>query len=174
METVTRARLMSLAAAFTLAACNRASETPPVPDVLVGAWRSQIKESDGELAEMKNLEFMYVFNVGGTMMEFSNYDSAPPRPAYVWRLAEDGGAAVRGEVRFLYNEAARGLRRGRQGRWVGPQRLRDSHREDHGGRGREVVQLNAGLHVVRRLRKGGKRRRCGNRGWPEDRLLAPF
>ena len=36
---------------------------------------------------MKDLEFMYVFNQGGTMTESSNYDAAPPvPPAYgVWR-----------------------------------------------------------------------------------------
>jgi len=36
---------------------------------------------------MKDLEFVYVFNVGGTMTESSNYDGAPAvPPAYgVWR-----------------------------------------------------------------------------------------
>jgi hypothetical protein len=87
METVGRACVAAFAAALTLAACNPASAPPPRPDVLIGAWRSQINASDGELAEMKNLEFMYVFNAGGTMTESSNYDSAPPvPPAYgVWR-----------------------------------------------------------------------------------------
>jgi hypothetical protein len=35
---------------------------------------------------MPGLEFMYVFNFGGTMTESSNYDAAPPvQPAYgVW------------------------------------------------------------------------------------------
>ena len=56
-------------------------------DSLVGAWRSQIRFSSGALVEMKDLEFMYVFNAGGTMTESSNYDGAPPvPPAYgVWR-----------------------------------------------------------------------------------------
>ena len=56
-------------------------------DNLVGAWRSQIRFSGGALAEIKDLEFMYVFNAGGTMTESSNYDGAPPvPPAYgVWR-----------------------------------------------------------------------------------------
>lgn len=54
---------------------------------LVGAWRSQIRFTGGALAEIKDLEFMYVFNAGGTMTESSNYDGAPPvPPAYgVWR-----------------------------------------------------------------------------------------
>ena len=56
-------------------------------DNLVGAWRSQIRFSSGELVEMKDLEFMYVFNAGGTMTESSNYDGAPPvPPAYgIWK-----------------------------------------------------------------------------------------
>lgn len=54
---------------------------------LVGAWRSQVLFSGGALAGMKDLEFMYVFNAGGTLTESSNYDGAPPvPPAYgVWR-----------------------------------------------------------------------------------------
>lgn len=54
---------------------------------LVGAWRSQVQFSGGAFAAMKDLEFMYVFNAGGTLTESSNYDGAPPvPPAYgVWR-----------------------------------------------------------------------------------------
>jgi hypothetical protein len=56
-------------------------------DNLVGAWRSEIRFSSGALVDMKDLEFMYVFNAGGTMTESSNNDGAPPvPPAYgVWR-----------------------------------------------------------------------------------------
>jgi hypothetical protein len=54
---------------------------------LAGAWRAKIQFKDGAFAAVKNLEFMYVFNAGGTMTESSNYDGAPPvPPAYgVWR-----------------------------------------------------------------------------------------
>ncbi len=83
--------LAMLCAVIALSACNDAS-TPSragasEPDALVGAWRSQIRASSGALVDMKELEFMYVFNAGGTMTESSNYDSAPPvPPAYgVWR-----------------------------------------------------------------------------------------
>ena len=86
-----RTLLATLCAVIALAACNEAS-TPPrtgtgEPDALVGAWRSQVRASSGVLTEMKDLEFMYVFNGGGTMTESSNYDGAPPGPpAYgVWR-----------------------------------------------------------------------------------------
>lgn len=63
--------------------CTPAPATSP----LTGAWRSQIQFSSGPFAAMKGLEFMYVFNAGGTLTESSNYDEAPPvPPAYgVWR-----------------------------------------------------------------------------------------
>jgi hypothetical protein len=56
-------------------------------DDLQGAWRGKVQITSGAFAAIKDLEFMYVFNVGGTMTESSNYDAAPPGPpAYgVWR-----------------------------------------------------------------------------------------
>ena len=56
------------------------------PD-LVGAWRAQLQFRSGAFAAIKDLEFMYVYNAGGTMTESSNYDAAPPvPPAYgIWR-----------------------------------------------------------------------------------------
>ena len=73
-----------------VSACGGAA--PPASDslergALVGAWRSHIRFSAGAFAEMKDLEFMYVHNAGGTMTESSNYDGAPPvPPAYgVWK-----------------------------------------------------------------------------------------
>jgi hypothetical protein len=57
-----------------------------------GAWRSQVRFSSGDLAAAQDLEFLYVFNRGGTMTESSNYDGAPPvPPAYgVWRETGSG------------------------------------------------------------------------------------
>jgi hypothetical protein len=54
---------------------------------LQGQWRAQLKFSSGAFVSMKDLEFMYSFNQGGTMTESSNYDAAPPvPPAYgIWR-----------------------------------------------------------------------------------------
>jgi hypothetical protein len=55
---------------------------------LVGAWRSKIAFRAGPLAAMKDLEFLYAYNAGGTMTESSNYDEAANSspPAYgVWR-----------------------------------------------------------------------------------------
>ncbi len=54
---------------------------------LVGEWRAQLQFTTGAFAPVKDLEFMYVFNQGGTMTESSNYDASPPvPPAYgIWR-----------------------------------------------------------------------------------------
>lgn len=56
------------------------------PD-LVGEWRAKLQFTSGAFAPIKDLEFMYVFNQGGTMTESSNYDASPPvPPAYgIWR-----------------------------------------------------------------------------------------
>jgi hypothetical protein len=53
------------------------------PERLVGAWRSTVHFDNGPFASLPDLEFLYVFNSGGTLIESSNYDSAPPvAPAY--------------------------------------------------------------------------------------------
>jgi hypothetical protein len=74
-----------LTVALLVMAC---SAVPPVrPPALVGAWRSSLQFETGAFAAIKDLEFLYVFNAGGTLTESSNYDGAPPvPPAYgVWR-----------------------------------------------------------------------------------------
>jgi hypothetical protein len=74
--------------ATALVAASLAAWTVGAADSgLVGAWRSSIHFENGAFAPIKNLEFMYVFNTGGTLTESSNYDGAPPvPPAYgVWR-----------------------------------------------------------------------------------------
>ncbi|HET6267548.1 MAG TPA: hypothetical protein VFG11_07510 [Acidobacteriota bacterium] len=55
---------------------------------LVGAWKSKLQFQSGPFAAIKDLEFMYSFNAGGTMTESSNYDAAPPvPPAYgIWKM----------------------------------------------------------------------------------------
>ena len=54
---------------------------------LAGAWRARMRFTSGAFVEMKDLEFSYVYNEGGTLTESSNYDAAPPvPPAYgIWR-----------------------------------------------------------------------------------------
>ena len=62
-----------------------ASDASPLD--LVGEWRAQLQFTSGAFAPVKDLEFMYAFNQGGTMTESSNYDASPPvPPAYgIWR-----------------------------------------------------------------------------------------
>lgn len=68
-----------------VAACRRDRAEANAP--LVGAWRGSVQFTAGAFATTKDLEFMYVFNLGGTMTASSNYDGSPPvPPAYgVWR-----------------------------------------------------------------------------------------
>ncbi len=77
--------LAALAATLLLLGCT--ADRPVSPEPLVGAWRSSVQFDTGALSDTKDLEFMYVFNAGGTLTESSNYDGAPPvPPAYgVWR-----------------------------------------------------------------------------------------
>jgi len=73
-----------------LAALGLAANSTAGPD-LKGEWRAQLQFSTGAFAPIKDLEFMYVFNQGGTMTESSNYDASPPvPPAYgIWRKVGD-------------------------------------------------------------------------------------
>lgn len=81
-----RPTVPALAVLAALLGCP--AEPPPAPPAaLTGAWRASIQFSSGAFSGIKDLEFMYVFNAGGTLTESSNYDGAPPvPPAYgVWR-----------------------------------------------------------------------------------------
>jgi hypothetical protein len=77
--------LGALTAVLLAAGC--AAPPPAAPPALVGAWRSSVQFESGAFASVRDLEFLCVFNAGGTMTESSNYDAAPPvPPAYgVWR-----------------------------------------------------------------------------------------
>ena len=81
-----RVRLASAAALGAIFLATGCSSNVQ-PEGLVGAWRSRLQFTSGAFAAVKDLEFMYVFNAGGTLTESSNYDGAPPvPPAYgVWR-----------------------------------------------------------------------------------------
>ena len=86
-------RKLALFTAFTIGLLANAvpstcvAQTGKGSDNLVGAWRGQVQFTTGAFAETKDLEFMYVFTLGGTMTESSNYDAAPPvPPAYgIWK-----------------------------------------------------------------------------------------
>lgn len=83
---------LSTALAALLATTAWGDSTPGAKGAaagLAGAWRARMHFDSGAFAEMKDLEFMYVYNAGGTLTESSNYDAAPPvPPAYgIWRPA---------------------------------------------------------------------------------------
>ena len=87
-----RFTLLMLSAVLIITGCGNglSSQTSVSADrgMLAGAWRSKIVFRSGPLAEMKNLEFLYAYNAGGTMTESSNYDEAANSspPAYgVWK-----------------------------------------------------------------------------------------
>jgi hypothetical protein len=87
-----RFALLMLSGALLITGCTTgpSSQNNAAADrsVLVRAWRSKIVFRNGPLAEMKDLEFLYAYNTGGTMTESSNYDEAANSspPAYgVWR-----------------------------------------------------------------------------------------
>ncbi len=78
------------AVALSLAGCSGSGDHDVVYGTnspLVGQWRSRVQFRSGAFAAVKDLEFLYVFNEGGTMTESSNYDGVPPvPPAYgIWR-----------------------------------------------------------------------------------------
>ena len=89
MRTIPRLSL-AVIALLGVAGCPQ-PKPPPASDTtgpeLLGEWRAQLQFTSGAFAAIKDLEFMYVFNSGGTMTESSNYDAAPPvPPAYgIWR-----------------------------------------------------------------------------------------
>lgn len=83
-------RLVALGLAATSlmgTGCAHVSPEMAASEALVGAWKSQVRFTTGAFASIQDLEFMYVFNAGGTLTESSNYDGAPPvPPAYgIWR-----------------------------------------------------------------------------------------
>ena len=79
-----------LSATLLFTSCRQPSDNSKRTDLfpsLAGAWKEKLQFQTGAFAEIKDLEFMYVFNAGGTMTESSNYDAAPPvPPAYgIWK-----------------------------------------------------------------------------------------
>ena len=117
------AAMFLLVAATTLCTggCSRAfpssgSESTE-PPVLVGAWRTKVQFKGGILSDLHDLEFMYAFNVGGTLTQSSNYDGTPPvPPGYgVWRQT----GPRRFELKYAFYAPARFVKAGRRrAAWV--------------------------------------------------------
>ena len=72
---------------------------------IVGAWNSKVQFTTGAFKTVKDLEFLMVFTQGGTMVESSNYDAAPPvPPAYgIWR--KTGGNRYEAKYIFYVTKA---------------------------------------------------------------------
>jgi hypothetical protein len=88
MSTTLASRAVFLVASFlSLVPIICMAQTAKGTDNLAGAWRGKVQFTSGAFAEIRDLEFMYAFNAGGTMTESSNYDATPPvPPAYgVWK-----------------------------------------------------------------------------------------
>jgi len=83
-----RSRTNCFVAVLLLGGCTSSSTPAPaaIPP-LVGAWENRLQFTTGPYVPVKDLRFVYSFNLGGTMTESSNYDAVPPvAPAYgVWR-----------------------------------------------------------------------------------------
>ena len=60
----------------TLACSAPPDRVPTSTPALVGAWRPTLRFESGALAGIENLEFMYVFNAGGTMTDTFIVDRA--------------------------------------------------------------------------------------------------
>jgi hypothetical protein len=82
----TKSRMLLVVPIVLLGVLGFVASDTAAPD-LQGEWRAQLQFKNGAFAPIKDLEFMYVFNQGGTMTESSNYDASPPvPPAYgIWR-----------------------------------------------------------------------------------------
>ena len=73
-------------------------------DRLVGAWRGKVQFKTGPFAATKDLEFMYVFNLGGTMTESSNYDASPPVPPAYGSWKNIGPQQYEATYAFYWNK----------------------------------------------------------------------
>jgi hypothetical protein len=82
--------------------CTKRSESRT--ENLIGAWKGKVQFTTGAFAEIKDFEFMWVYNSGGTMTESSNYDGVPPTPpAYgIWKKTGDKQYETRYE--FYWNK----------------------------------------------------------------------
>jgi len=90
---------LCLATILLLPACVSSTRSDPMhDDALVGAWRSRIQFTSGAFAGITDLQFMTVYNAGGTLTESSNYDGAPPVAFGTNGQPVDGGGEANAEA----------------------------------------------------------------------------
>ena len=73
LKTFPRRAPLLIAAFLSVAGSICLAQTGKAVANLAGAWRGKVQFTSGAFAEIKDLEFMYAFNAGGTMTESSNY-----------------------------------------------------------------------------------------------------
>jgi hypothetical protein len=93
---------IGLLAALFVVAFSCGENKNPQTEKIVGAWKGKVQFRTGAFAEVKDFEFMWVFNNGGTMTESSNYDGVPPTPpAYgIWKKIGEKQYEARYEFYF--------------------------------------------------------------------------
>ncbi len=111
--------LVAAVAVASVATCP-AARADDIHRDLAGAWRGRVQFTTGAFAAVKDLQFMYVFNAGGTMTESSNYDAAPPvPPAYgVWK--KTGARRYQAKYQFFQSRSVSTVAEIlRNGGWMG-------------------------------------------------------
>ena len=100
-------RRLMLTCLAVVSLCSTAKAQTSASNELAGAWRGPVTFTSGMFAGLKGLEYMYVFNAGGTMTESSNYDGVPPvPPAYgVWR--KTGARTFEAKYQWFQTRAAK-------------------------------------------------------------------
>ena len=99
-----RGRVARVIVLLSLGGCSKPAP-PAAPPALVGAWRGSVQFSGGAYAGIKDLEFLYVFNSGGTMTESSNYDGVPPVPPAYGEWRATGAGAFEAKYTFFTTQA---------------------------------------------------------------------
>ena len=137
----------------------------------VGEWRAKLQFTSGAFAPIKDLEFMYVFNQGGTMTESSNYDASPPvPPAYgIWRKV--GAREYEAKYEFYVTKPPAAFDEiAKAGGW-GPAGRGCVRRTHHPVRRRQVLHFQDQVRPVRYRGQAGRRRWRGHRARGEADLL---
>jgi hypothetical protein len=99
---MTPAFLIALIASVVLSTCS--TETGTGSDTLAGAWRGKVRFTSGPFAATADLEFMYAFNLGGTMTESSNYDASPPVPPAYGAWKKTGARKYEAKYQFFQSK----------------------------------------------------------------------
>ena len=174
---VTTTLVVALAAAGCVQFDDSRVGAPAEGPALEGAWRTTLRFKDGAFAGFKDLEFMYVFNLGGTLTESSNYDGAPPvPPAYgVWRRL--GRGEFEAKYEYYATKAPARFDEIAKRRWVASVRPGSLHRAHRRVRRRQEPHFHASatrLWISRASRpRGAEKRKVAASGSASRSTRAP-